>query len=179
MVQVFIEDLFAEEAKERAAGDYSYLALQEMDDSRKYNIQYKTSDDYTIGVDKTGNPNLAGTKQEAWYRMNKDGKKEYIDTNTALHIIEQDKAQDQLFSSLVSRHLNINGDIIDEKALDDDIKTWATVITNNIYSDTPILDPATMFTADKNKVPKAVYEKMSEAEKIYYAILNRFKLLEQ
>lgn len=176
-IQVFVEGLFAKEAQERAAGDYTYIAMQEMDDMRKFNIQYKTQDETEIGVDKLADPNLAGTTQEAWYIKQKGGEKQYIDTTRAKQIVEQDKAEESLFTGLASRHINKNGDIIDQNALEKDIKDYTAVIINSIYPETSPIMPDDILGADRTKVSASVYDKLSEAEKVYYSILYRFKSL--
>ena len=177
-INIFIENFLSDKAQEAVAADTQYAAIHELDQMEAWGYGYDLSDGRKIEVERTGND-----KEITIFNLvDKDGTSRQSDKKELVKILNADKIKQEGAYELYRKYVNINGDVIDSKALDDHMKKMATYIANNFYPDIePIIDFERAFSLtsnDKLKLSFEMFDKIQAMEQAYTDILTQFQLLQ-
>lgn len=177
-INVFIEGLLADKAKQAVAADTQYAAIHELDQMEAWGYGYDLSDGRKIIVNRSGDDDEVTT----FSVLDKDGNESTYSKSDLVKIINADKIKKDGALELYKKYVNTNGEIIDKAALDTDMKKLATYIANGSYPDEePITDFEAAFNMssdDKLNISFGMFDKISAMEEAYREILTQFQLLQ-
>lgn len=177
-INVFIEGLLADKAKQAVAADTQYAAIHELDQMEAWGYGYDLSDGRKIIVNRNGEDDEVTT----FSVLDKDGNESTYTKSDLVKIINADKIKKDGALELYKRYVNTNGEVIDNAALDTDMKKLATYIANGFYpEEEPITDFEAAFNMssdDKLNISFGMFDKISAMEEAYREILTQFQLLQ-
>lgn len=200
---VWIKGLFADECKARVNSDTKWQAMRDVNDIEKYGMTHELLDGRAVKADLYTDDNGVTRSQlylldaDGNYILDENGEPRKLPRHEAVQLIEAEKAVNDAYKNILYENVNMEGNVINKDELidgiaptfdqygriinrgKDGIKQYATYIANNLYTDSPDVTMDDIFGAhdvlamDYNKGVK-----VSEAMLIYYAILNKFKYLD-
>lgn len=177
-INIFIENFLSDKAKEAVANDTQYKAIHELDQMEAWGYDHELTDGRKIVVSRAGE----NKEYTSFLLVDKNGNEEAKNKSDLVKLLNADNIKRDGAFDLYRRYVNINGEVIDEDALETEMKKLAAVIANGFYPDEEeITDIDTTFgltTDEKLRLSFGMYDKIEAMEKAYRDLLTQFQLLQ-
>lgn len=175
-ISIFVPGLYSESIQKSMDRDTNARAIKETNAMQDYDYEYTLNDGNIINYNGDGTFTL--NRVGPWKEKGKT-----ISTDEANALIAVDLGIQDLKSTLIFNHLNVDGKIVNEDNLRKDIQAAAVALANNAYPEIPLTDLDTIFKIKgtgatvarqyRNELDDSTFKKL---EKIYsiYEELRRY-----
>ena len=174
-INIFVPNLFADEAKEKAYRDTGYRATRKLDDLEAYNYDYYLKDGRKVTTERNY-INNSGDYRTNFYIENKDGIKVPVSKSDVEPLIEKEYMVDNLYDEFFWKYHNKDGKIINKEALKEELEIYSIICANSLIKKDEDITYSEVFgptPAKPDTLRNDVYNKWRAALEIYAGVIKR------